>query len=143
VIAMMTKEEADVRVRAAEQNVLAVAKMFANHKSTIWQEDFRKAIADLHKAEEVRAKLDKPRLKTADDIAHEYLANFYTPVTSAIRRRDEEILTQVEKLPQVREVILSSDGQAITYGEFCVRLSDLRNLINEETKQSGYENSQD
>lgn len=136
-IAMMTKEEADVRVRAAEQNALAVAKMFVNNKlSTIWQEAFWKAIADLHEAEKVRAKLNKPRLKTADEIAHEYSANFYTPVTSAIRRRDEEIFTQVEKLPQVREVILSSDGQATTYGEFCIRLSDLRNLITEETKQS-------
>lgn len=147
----MTKEEADEKVRVAEQEVIRCAKSFGEKFET--QSGVHAAVTKLLEAEAARAALDKPRLMTLEDARRV----IYTQATStsadgwtfhsnngvqaildAVRA---DILAQAEKLPRLHidtrgqwtvttQPVYDYPGKAYVVLPDAIFLSDLRNLIN-------------
>lgn len=125
----MTKDEADARVREAEQEVIRCAKSFGEKFET--QSGVHAAVTKLLEAEAARAALDKPRLPDADRLAliavsANPLGGAFEAAKTAIHYTKTDILAQAEKLPRLASEHLS--GRYCDYTD-AIFLSDLRNLI--------------
>lgn len=131
----MTKDEADERVRMAEQEVIRCAKFFGEKFET--QSGVHAAVTKLLEAEAARAALDMPRLMTPRDRARTSVvrcflngrpvyAEEYEAGEQRIKDDRADILAHAEKLPR-----LSSEHLSRRYCDYsdAIFLSDLRNLL--------------
>ena len=133
----MTKEEADRRVALAEKVLVAtVRERYLALDAT--GTPIGSALRELQEAEQARAALDKPKLRTRRQCVSAAFPNWgeVTGLTwsalAMLEMRDREILMLIEKLPRynARGEPSELNGNKIewTHGE-SVLLSDLRRLI--------------